>query len=112
MNRRRFLSTIGAVPAALLAAPAERIPAIQTVLGPVGARDLGLTLVHEHVLVDFIGAAEVSRTRYRTDDVVRTVLPHLREAKVERRADPDRMHAGLAGTRPSPSPAAVRRNPA
>jgi phosphotriesterase-related protein len=37
--------------------------------------------VHEHVLVDFIGAALVNRNRYRTDDVVRAVLPRLREAK-------------------------------
>lgn len=86
MNRRRFLSSLAVGPAALRATrPRESAPTsapeIQTVLGPMDARDLGVTLVHEHVLVDFIGAAEVSRTRYRTDDVVRAVLPHLREAK-------------------------------
>lgn len=86
MNRRRFLSMLTAGPAALQATSAKGslpAPEIQTVLGPVGARDLGLTLVHEHVLVDFIGAAEVSRSRYRTDDVVRAVLPRLREAKAK-----------------------------
>jgi len=27
-----------------------------------------MTLVHEHVLVDFVGAAEVGRHRYEADD--------------------------------------------
>ncbi|HVQ29349.1 MAG TPA: twin-arginine translocation signal domain-containing protein [Vicinamibacteria bacterium] len=86
MNRRRFLSAITAGPAAAVLAPppaltTSKSPEIQTVLGPVPARDLGLTLVHEHVLVDFVGAAAVSRSRYRTDDVVRAVLPHLQEVK-------------------------------
>ena len=86
MNRRRFLSVITAGPAAAILDPppartSPKSPEIQTVLGRVPARDLGLTLVHEHVLVDFVGAAEVSRSRYRTDDVVRAVLPHLREVK-------------------------------
>jgi phosphotriesterase-related protein len=38
---------------------------------------MGTTLVHEHVLVDFIGAEKVSRARYDADEVFRTVLPHL-----------------------------------
>jgi phosphotriesterase-related protein len=83
MRRRSFLSvlTAPAFPArpALGAGPA----AIQTVRGPVEPKDLGLILVHEHVLVDFVGAAEVSPTRYRTDDVVRAALPFLREAKAK-----------------------------
>lgn len=35
------------------------------------------TLVHEHVLVDFIGAAKVSRARYDPEEVFRLALPHL-----------------------------------
>ena len=84
MDRRRFLETLAAGPVALCAGPAPGAPQgprIETVLGPVDARDMGVTLVHEHVLVDFIGAAEVSRNRYRTDDVVRAVLPRLKEAR-------------------------------
>ena len=46
-----------------------------TVKGPVPARDLGVTLMHEHVLVDFIGADKVSRDRYDADEVVRAALP-------------------------------------
>ena len=42
---------------------------------------LGVTLMHEHVLVDFIGAAEVSRSRYDADAVVAMVLPYLRQVR-------------------------------
>ena len=36
-------------------------------------------LVHEHVLVDFVGAARVSRDRYDRNEVFATSLPHLKE---------------------------------
>jgi phosphotriesterase-related protein len=35
-------------------------------------------LVHEHILVDFVGAAAVSRSRYDREEVIRIALPHLR----------------------------------
>jgi len=38
-------------------------------------------LVHEHVLVDFAGAAKVSRARYDRTEVFRAVLPHLEALK-------------------------------
>jgi predicted metal-dependent phosphotriesterase family hydrolase len=38
---------------------------------------LGTTLVHEHVLVDFIGADRVSPERYDREEVTRVVLPRL-----------------------------------
>ena len=40
-----------------------------------------MTLMHEHVLVDFIGASEVSRSRYDADEVFRTVLPYLQQVR-------------------------------
>ncbi len=52
-----------------------------SVHGPVAAEDLGLTLVHEHVMVDFVGADKVSRDRYDSDEVFKTALPHLKRAK-------------------------------
>jgi phosphotriesterase-related protein len=55
--------------------------AIETVTGAVMADTLGLTLMHEHVLVDFIGASEVSRSRYDADVVFRTVLPYLQQVR-------------------------------
>ena len=59
--------------------PARR--SIQTVAGPVDPAQLGVTLMHEHVLVDFIGAAEVSPSRYDADVVFARALPFLRQAK-------------------------------
>ncbi len=55
--------------------------AIATVTGPVSADTLGPTLMHEHVLVDFIGASEVSRSRYDADVVFQTVLPYLQQVR-------------------------------
>ena len=54
---------------------------VQTVTGPVDAAALGVTLMHEHLLVDFIGAAGVSRSRYNADDVFSVALPHLRKVR-------------------------------
>jgi len=51
------------------------------VSGPIDPAMLGLTLMHEHVLVDFIGAGEVSRARYDADTVFKHALPHLQQVK-------------------------------
>lgn len=58
-----------------------RRPRIETVRGAIDPARLGLTLMHEHVLVDFIGAAQVSPSRYDADAVFTRALPHLRQAK-------------------------------
>jgi phosphotriesterase-related protein len=39
---------------------------------------LGITLMHEHVLVDFIGATQITKDRYNPDEVFRIALPHLK----------------------------------
>ncbi|MGH8020800.1 MAG: phosphotriesterase family protein [Opitutaceae bacterium] len=82
MHRRTFLGLLGG------AALAPRLPAassppatIETVRGPVPAAEIGLTLPHEHVLVDFIGAAAVAPSRYDADEVFRVALPHLEKAR-------------------------------
>jgi phosphotriesterase-related protein len=77
VNRRGFLAVL---PFPVLARALDA-PRVETVLGPVPASELGLTLVHEHVLVDFIGADRVRRDRYVADDVFRTARPFLEEAK-------------------------------
>jgi phosphotriesterase-related protein len=56
-------------------------PVIHTVTGPIPAERLGVTLMHEHVLVDFIGAEQVSPSRYDPDQVFNSVLPQLRRAR-------------------------------
>jgi predicted metal-dependent phosphotriesterase family hydrolase len=54
---------------------------IETVSGAIDPAQLGLTLMHEHVLVDFIGAAEAKPSRYDADAVYARVLPYLQQAK-------------------------------
>ena len=54
---------------------------IITVLGEIPAGVLGKTLVHEHILVDFIGADKISYDRWNRDQVEQKVLPYLLEAK-------------------------------
>jgi phosphotriesterase-related protein len=85
VKRRAFLALAGAA----AAGSAARSRALQTVTGgagtihgvrgPIDAAALGTTLVHEHVLVDFGGAATASRSRYDAEAVFRTALPHLTE---------------------------------
>ncbi len=52
---------------------------VVTVRGDVDPLELGPTLIHEHLLVDFIGAQGITRDRYDGDDVVRVMLPYLQE---------------------------------
>ena len=53
---------------------------IMMVLGPIDPDRLGFTLPHEHVMVDFGGAATAGPHLYDRDEVVRTMAPHLRSA--------------------------------
>jgi phosphotriesterase-related protein len=81
MRRRKFLQmgmTAGLLPNLLRAAPAGEI---MTVRGPRPAAELGFVLPHEHVLVDFIGAAEVSPARYEADAAFVKIKPYLDEAR-------------------------------
>lgn len=54
---------------------------VETATGPISADRLGLTLMHEHVLVDFIGADQVSPSRYDANQVFAAVLPHLQQVR-------------------------------
>lgn len=84
LTRRTWLvGMLAALPSATLLGRAQRAPAghVDTVTGPVAASSLGVTLMHEHVLVDFIGAAGVSRDRYDADAVFKTALPHLERVR-------------------------------
>jgi hypothetical protein len=58
----------------------ERADRIETVTGPVAADRLGVTLMHEHILVDFIGAAQVNPSRYDADAVFTAFIPALKAA--------------------------------
>ncbi len=54
---------------------------IQTVRGQIKPSELGMTLIHEHIMVDFIGADRVSKDRYDADEVFDVMLPYLEEIK-------------------------------
>lgn len=76
-SRREFLiASTG-----FLFVPARKKGLIHTVSGPISSKRLGKTLIHEHFLVDFIGADKVTPDRWNRDQVVKKVLPYLMEAK-------------------------------
>ena len=52
---------------------------IMTVKGPIPASEMGITLSHEHVLVDFIGADSTGYHRWNKEEVAHRVLPFLTE---------------------------------
>lgn len=54
---------------------------VMTVTGPVPVEKTGITLEHEHILVDFIGADSTGPWRWDKDKVVEKVLPYLLEVK-------------------------------
>lgn len=54
---------------------------IYTVTGEISPSEMGLTLIHEHILVDFIGADSTGYHRWDKDSVVQKVLPFLEEIK-------------------------------
>jgi phosphotriesterase-related protein len=85
MNRRDFV-LVTMAGAALswnrrLSAAESDQGRIVTVAGPIAPDQLGTTLPHEHVMVDFIGAEKVSRDRYDPEKVFETVLPHLKRVR-------------------------------
>lgn len=56
-------------------------PRIMTVNGPINPQDMGQTLIHEHILVDFIGAAKSNPSRWNKEEVTLKMLPFLKELR-------------------------------
>jgi len=54
---------------------------IITVTGEIPASEIGKTLHHEHLLVDFIGADSTGYHRWKKAEVIEKVLPYLLEIK-------------------------------
>jgi phosphotriesterase-related protein len=54
---------------------------INTVLGPVPPADLGRTLIHEHVLINIVGADRMAPGQYDGGEVRGVVLPHLKQLR-------------------------------
>ncbi|GAA0878612.1 aryldialkylphosphatase [Algoriphagus jejuensis] len=61
--------------------PDSNISYFNSVTGAFPMDSIGLTLIHEHMLVDFIGADSVSPERYEREDVIAKVLPYLLDVK-------------------------------
>ncbi len=55
----------------------KRESTIMTVKGPIPSGRMGVTLTHEHILVDFIGADNISNDRWDRGKVIEKVLPFL-----------------------------------
>jgi len=47
---------------------------VMTVNGSIDAEKMGFTLTHEHVMADFIGAEQFTKSRYNADEVFQTVM--------------------------------------
>ncbi len=54
---------------------------IMTVTGSLEAEKMEVTLEHEHILVDFIGADSTGYHRWNREQVIKTVLPHINTAQ-------------------------------
>ncbi len=85
MYRRKFLRNASMLAGSMIIVPSvlakEKEYSLMSVLGPIKPDELGITLVHEHVMADFIGAAETGTHRYQPDKVVEKALPYLLELK-------------------------------
>jgi len=85
MNRRTFLELaaagVGVLPISRLARTKVWHRQAVTVLGPIAPERLGRTLIHEHVMVDFIGADAIRPGRYDPEEVFLKALPHLHQVK-------------------------------
>lgn len=79
LSRRHFLRS--SLAGLCLVRQPVRNRIVYTVTGSVPVADMGLTLVHEHLLVDFIGADKVNPDRWNRADVVAKMLPYLQELK-------------------------------
>ncbi|WP_020528200.1 phosphotriesterase family protein [Flexithrix dorotheae] len=50
---------------------------IMTVNGKISPEQMGISLPHEHITTDFIGAEKVKQPQYQQDSAVEIILPHL-----------------------------------
>jgi phosphotriesterase-related protein len=78
VTRRSFFISFGA---GWVVSKLPRQPMIMSVNGPISAGSLGRALIHEHFLVDFIGADKVDEIRWDKETVLEKVMPFLLEAK-------------------------------
>ena len=96
VTRRTALATLVGGSASGLRAAAQA-NSIQTVRGPVPAADLGVTLMHEHIVTDLRAPAERQSGDYDPDDAFSTARPFLealRAAGCQTLVEPTPIHIG------------------
>ncbi len=88
VSRRKFLRATATLAGAVALTPVGRVfgaedsdGKIMTVLGPIAPEQLGVTLPHEHCVVDFLGAEKAKALRHDAEDAFTTILPHLKKLK-------------------------------
>ncbi|MEM6843067.1 MAG: twin-arginine translocation signal domain-containing protein [Bacteroidota bacterium] len=83
LSRRNFLKTSSLAGIAGLTVPSSFLftddALVQTVQQEITPAQMGVTLAHEHVLVDFIGAHRVNPDRYDADKAFERIFPYLQE---------------------------------
>src|SRR5688500_18061091 len=79
LSRRGFLALTAGGFFTEACRSAEKV--VMSVNGPLQADQMGRTLIHEHFLVDFIGADKISYNRWNRHDVTKKIIPFLLEAK-------------------------------
>jgi phosphotriesterase-related protein len=65
----------------LLVSCQEKSLKVMTVNGWFNAGEMGVTLPHEHIMIDWSGADSIDYDRWDKDSIVMTVLPYLKELK-------------------------------
>ena len=84
ISRRKFIGQSACIAAGSFAFAKSSISGqneIMTVNGTLPANQMGFSLSHEHVMVDFIGADKIDPSRYHAPEVFNTALPILLAAK-------------------------------
>ena len=54
---------------------------VMTVTGIINASAMDYSLIHEHILVDFVGAQKYDPGKWNREEVIEKILPYLREVK-------------------------------
>lgn len=83
MKRRAFLSSTVLSLAGIAVTQAAAPQKVMTVRGSIDVSSLGTVLMHEHVMVDFIGADKVNKDRYQREEVFQVALPYLKQAAAQ-----------------------------
>lgn len=84
MDRRRFLATALATGTALISGCATdirrspRLGRVMTVRGAIAPEEMGVTLPHEHIVVEFVPVSELGTAPYNREEAYDVALPYVR----------------------------------